>query len=125
MEEFRAASKKLAISYFGPVSAANKFFSSNGFPCPSLQNPPDHFEEDPEKGLARGLTTEKAIHILVASYDSSEISHQVHKEIAQMNKRLVSSDIEQAASTLDMLNGMIRKYKGQIQIHDVSSKDDL
>ncbi|QHO37746.1 Pheophorbide a oxygenase [Arachis hypogaea] len=31
------------ISYFGPVSAANKFFSSNGFPCPSLQNPPDHF----------------------------------------------------------------------------------
>ncbi|XLR47896.1 hypothetical protein S83_032556, partial [Arachis hypogaea] len=44
-------------------------------------------EEDPEKGLARGLTTEEAIHILVESYDSSEISHQVHKEIAQMNKK--------------------------------------
>ncbi|KAL4392537.1 hypothetical protein HN51_014029 [Arachis hypogaea] len=97
--------------YFGPVSAANKFFSSNGFPCPSLQNPPDHFvkiinkdfeqEEDPEKGLARGLTTEEAIHILVESYDSSEISHQVHKEIAQMKKR--DSDAMEKKSHADFL----------------------
>ncbi|KAL1328104.1 hypothetical protein HN51_038037 [Arachis hypogaea] len=97
--------------YFGPVSAANKFFSSNGFPCPSLQNPPDHFvkiinkdfeqEEDPEKGLARGLTTEEAIHILVESYDSSKISHQVHKEISQMKKR--DSDAMEKKSHADFL----------------------
>ncbi|KAL2343807.1 hypothetical protein Fmac_005092 [Flemingia macrophylla] len=75
--------------YFGPTSAANKFFSSNGFPCPSLHNPSDHFvktvnkdfEQDPEKGLAGGISTEEAIHILAKSYDSSEISHQVQKEI--------------------------------------------
>ncbi|KAK7252302.1 hypothetical protein RIF29_36148 [Crotalaria pallida] len=81
--------------YFGPVSAANKFFSSNGFPCPSLQNPSDHFVktinkdfvQDPEKGLSGGLSTEEAIHILVKSYDSSEISQQVEKEVAQIIER--------------------------------------
>ncbi|OIV94558.1 hypothetical protein TanjilG_25620 [Lupinus angustifolius] len=81
--------------YFGPVSAANKFFSSNGFPCPSLQNPSDHFVKtvnkdfvhDPEKGLAGGLSTEESIHILAKLYDSSEINHQVEKEIAQIIER--------------------------------------
>ncbi|KAL6269725.1 hypothetical protein ACE6H2_026636 [Prunus campanulata] len=29
--------------YFGPASAANQFFSLCGFPCPTLQNPSDHF----------------------------------------------------------------------------------
>ncbi|XLS75260.1 hypothetical protein HN51_032125 [Arachis hypogaea] len=58
-------------------------------------------EEDPEKGLARGLTTEEAIHILVESYDSSEISHQVHKEIAQMNKK--DSDAMEKKSHADFL----------------------
>ncbi|KAH1215466.1 ABC transporter G family member 11 [Glycine max] len=95
--------------YFGPTSAANKFFSSNGFPCPSLHSPSDHFVktinkdfeqfsagsinrftlhlQDPEKGLAGGLSTEEAIHVLAKSYDSSKICHQVQKEIAQTKKR--------------------------------------
>ncbi|KAG9451435.1 hypothetical protein H6P81_011400 [Aristolochia fimbriata] len=29
--------------YLGPTSAANEFFSANGFPCPSMTNPSDHF----------------------------------------------------------------------------------
>ncbi|CAJ2678129.1 unnamed protein product [Trifolium pratense] len=85
--------------YFGPVSAADKFFSSNGFPCPSLQSPSDHFvktinndfEQDPEKGLSGGLSTEEAIHILVKSYDSSQISHQVQKELYQIKKRVLDT----------------------------------
>ncbi|CAJ2678128.1 unnamed protein product [Trifolium pratense] len=87
--------------YFGPVSAANKFFSSNGFPCPSLQSPSDHFvntinkdfEQDPEKGLGGGLSTEEAINILVKSYDSSQISHQVQNELSQI-KKMVTDTME-------------------------------
>ncbi|GAU46845.1 hypothetical protein TSUD_83520 [Trifolium subterraneum] len=41
---------------------------------------------DPEKGLGRGLSTEEAIDILVKSYDSSEISHQVQNELSQIKK---------------------------------------
>ncbi|CAL5213619.1 unnamed protein product [Lathyrus oleraceus] len=82
--------------YFGPVSAADKFFSSNGFPCPILQSPSDHyvktinkdFEHDPEKGLGGRLSTEDTIHMLVKSYDSSEISHQVQKELSQIKQRV-------------------------------------
>ncbi|XP_045821775.1 ABC transporter G family member 1-like [Trifolium pratense] len=87
--------------YFGPVSAANKFFSSNGFRCPSLQSPSDHFvntinkdfEQDPEKGLGGGLSTEEAINILVKSYDSSQISHQVQNELSQI-KKMVTDTME-------------------------------
>ncbi|KAL1289583.1 hypothetical protein HN51_057995 [Arachis hypogaea] len=78
------------LVYFGPASAANKFFALNGFPCPTLQNPSDHFVkainkdfelEDPEQGLTDGLTTEEAIYMLVKSYQSSEISQQIQTEI--------------------------------------------
>ncbi|KAI4299111.1 hypothetical protein L6164_032601 [Bauhinia variegata] len=80
--------------YFGPVSAANKFFSSNGFPCPTLQAPSDHFvktinrdfDQDPEKGLSGGSTTEEAINILVQSYKSSDIFHRVQKEVVEIRK---------------------------------------
>ncbi|KAM7474861.1 hypothetical protein LguiB_022104 [Lonicera macranthoides] len=44
--------------YFGPAKSTNAFFSANGFPCPTLQNPSDHFlrtinkdfDEDIEQG---------------------------------------------------------------------------
>eukprot|EP01018_Ginkgo_biloba_P007521 Gb_18495 [translate_table: standard] len=29
--------------YFGEASAASQFFAANGFPCPSLRNPSDHY----------------------------------------------------------------------------------
>ncbi|CAL0331469.1 unnamed protein product [Lupinus luteus] len=105
--------------YFGPVSAANKnfclqFFSSNGFPCPSLQNPSDHFVktvnkdfvQDPEKGLAGGLSAEEPIYILAKLYDSSEINHQVEKEIAQIIQR----------DSISMLNGSHAKFYTQCLI---------
>lgn len=43
--------------------------------------------QDLEKGLGGGLSPEEAIHILVKSYDSSEIS-EVQKEIDQIKKRV-------------------------------------
>ncbi|XP_022762408.1 ABC transporter G family member 11-like [Durio zibethinus] len=81
--------------YFGPVSAANEFFALNGFPCPSLQNPSDHFlktinkdfDKDIELGFANGIPTEEVINILVKSYKSSDVYQEVQKEIAQICKQ--------------------------------------
>ncbi|KAK7319446.1 hypothetical protein RJT34_04167 [Clitoria ternatea] len=80
--------------YFGPASDANQFFASNGFPCPSLHNPSDHylriinkdFEQDAEEGFGKGVTTEEAIDILVNSYRSSQIRKQVKKEVEKISE---------------------------------------
>ncbi|XP_057415272.1 ABC transporter G family member 1-like isoform X3 [Lotus japonicus] len=83
--------------YFGPASAASEFFASNGFPCPTLQNPSDHllktinkdFEQDIEVGFAgtRTIPTEEAIHILLSSYKSSKWNHEVQNEVAILSEK--------------------------------------
>ncbi|RZC64823.1 hypothetical protein C5167_008511 [Papaver somniferum] len=71
--------------YFGPTSAANEFFALNGFPCPTMRNPSDHylrtinkdFDQDIEQGFGgKATTTEEAINTLFESYKSSPIFQQ-------------------------------------------------
>ncbi|XP_010258617.1 PREDICTED: ABC transporter G family member 11-like [Nelumbo nucifera] len=82
--------------YFGPASAANEFFALNGFPCPTLRNPSDHFlrtiNKDFDQDIEQGsdglkMTTEEAINILVRSYKSSEICQQVRTRVAELYKK--------------------------------------
>ncbi|XP_025640926.1 ABC transporter G family member 1 [Arachis hypogaea] len=76
--------------YFGPTSAATKFFASRGFPCPPLHNPADHFLRIINKDFKMveedcfhiGMKNEDTFKILVKFYSSSKISKQVRKEVA-------------------------------------------
>nr|KYP61160.1 ABC transporter G family member 11 [Cajanus cajan] len=96
--------------YFGPASDANQFFASNGFPCPTLYNPSDHylriinkdFEQDAEEGFVKGVTTEEAIDTLVKSYRSSQIRKQVINEV----EKIAESD-----------SGAIRKQRIHAAVH--------
>ncbi|XP_023735067.1 ABC transporter G family member 1 isoform X1 [Lactuca sativa] len=73
--------------YFGPTLAANQFFAVNGFPCPDLQSPPDHYlmtiNMDFDKDTARGeVPAEHIINALAESYKSSEMYTEVKSEIS-------------------------------------------
>ncbi|KAI3975139.1 hypothetical protein MKX01_038467 [Papaver californicum] len=82
--------------YFGPASAANEFFELNGFRCPTMRNPSDHylrtinkdFDQDIEQGSRGKVTTaEEAINILVESYRSSQIFQQVQQRVSGLSVR--------------------------------------
>ncbi|KAI3439267.1 ABC transporter domain-containing protein, partial [Psidium guajava] len=80
--------------YFGPASAATDFFAWNGFPCPTLQNPSDHFlktinkdfDVDIEQGVPK-VSTEEVIDTLVKSFRSSPNCQEVLGEVAKINKQ--------------------------------------
>ncbi|KAI3462085.1 hypothetical protein Pfo_018748 [Paulownia fortunei] len=80
------------MMYFGSASAANEFFASNGFPCPSMRNPSDHylrtinkdFDVDIEQGSDGMISAAEAIDFLAKSYKSSEAYRQVQQRVDQI-----------------------------------------
>ncbi|MCO5579451.1 hypothetical protein L7F22_033306 [Adiantum nelumboides] len=83
--------------YFGSTGQAAEFFLVNGFPCPSHQNPPEHYlrtinadyEEVMEEYVASGhqqLKTNQVINLLVEAYANSNVSLQASNEIKELLK---------------------------------------
>ncbi|KMT01539.1 hypothetical protein BVRB_9g215410 [Beta vulgaris subsp. vulgaris] len=89
--------------YFGPAKEANEFFAAQGYPCPTLQNPADHFlelinkdfddydvDEDIEEGcLLDRKSTEENVNILLNSYKSSENFQRVRGIIAKISNQVL------------------------------------
>ncbi|GFP86771.1 ABC transporter g family member 11 [Phtheirospermum japonicum] len=81
--------------YFGPSLLANEFFAMNGFACPAMQNPADHylkiintdFVEDVEWGTGNTFTAEEVINLLVKSYSSSHTCEQMKTLVLEIRKR--------------------------------------
>ncbi|KAI6699537.1 hypothetical protein NL676_013861 [Syzygium grande] len=79
--------------YFGLRSGAEQFFASNGYPCPTLRNPYDHYLrtinkdfDDIEQG-GNGMNAEEAIDTLVKSYLSSLMCHQVQQQVSRISEK--------------------------------------
>ncbi|KAI6699538.1 hypothetical protein NL676_013862 [Syzygium grande] len=91
--------------YFGLRSGAEQFFASNGFPCPTLRNPSDHylrtinkdFDADIEQG-GNGMNAEEAIDTLVKSYLSSLVYHQVQLQVSRISEKTVGGYMERNGS---------------------------
>ncbi|RZC89636.1 hypothetical protein C5167_027180 [Papaver somniferum] len=92
--------------YFGPASAAYECFTLNGFPCPTMRNPSDHYlrtinkdfdkvnlmgNDDTEKGLegnnCKLVITEEATNILVESYKLSQFSQEVKLRVSEISNK--------------------------------------
>ncbi|KAH9620638.1 hypothetical protein KSS87_008674 [Heliosperma pusillum] len=78
------------LVYFGPTSNANEHFALNGYPCPTMQNPSDHYLrtinkdfEDVEQGDEMS-STEEAIKVLSDSYKSSQTYQNVQQHISNI-----------------------------------------
>ncbi|XP_022844245.1 ABC transporter G family member 11-like [Olea europaea var. sylvestris] len=92
--------------YFGSTSAANEFFALNGFPCPPMRNPSDHylrtinqdFDEDIEQGFGEKRSAKKAINLLVESYKTSENFQQVQKLVNDIRLEIDVGQVENNGS---------------------------
>ncbi|KAJ0981403.1 hypothetical protein J5N97_009658 [Dioscorea zingiberensis] len=101
--------------YFGRTGLSAEFFSRNGFPCPTLRNPSDHylrtinkdFDKDIETGCSdKPVTTAEVIDILVHSFKMSNSCQETKRRVADicnMEGELVKSGSQASFKTQCMV----------------------
>ncbi|XP_047042706.1 ABC transporter G family member 1-like [Lolium rigidum] len=81
--------------FFGEAAHATEFFTQNGFPCPNLRNPSDHFlrtinkdfdEKIVKSSKATRKTAAEAIDILTQAYQSPAYLEKTVSKIAEMKQ---------------------------------------
>ncbi|KAL6854544.1 hypothetical protein ACP4OV_019106 [Aristida adscensionis] len=81
--------------FFGLAAHAAEFFTSNGYPCPPMRNPSNHFlrtinrdfdHESGERSPSIPSVADEAIEILVNAYKSSNTSEIAKKEMQDINQ---------------------------------------
>lgn len=119
--------------FFGQASEACNFFAASGFPCPTLQNPSDHFlkcvnsDFDRVRATLKGsfrlrehessdlnkLTAAQMINILVESYQTSNYamlaSAKCH-EISQMKGTILESSGSQSSFFMQTRTLTLRSF---------------
>ncbi|GKB60539.1 ABC transporter G family member 11-like protein [Tanacetum coccineum] len=75
--------------YFGPTFATNQFFAVNGFPCPALQSPAEHFlitinTDFNEDTVTGAVPVDQIVNALAESYKLSQIYKEAKSEIAKI-----------------------------------------
>ncbi|KAM1210985.1 hypothetical protein ACFX2I_002778 [Malus domestica] len=109
--------------YFGPASAANHFFTLTGFPCPTLQNPSDHFlktiNKDFEQDIEQGVTTptEVAIDTLIRSYKESETFQQVQRQVAELCKQDSGEKLEKRSRAGFLTQSLVLTRRSFVNMH--------
>ncbi|KAI3451175.1 hypothetical protein Pfo_007840 [Paulownia fortunei] len=86
--------------YFGSPLAANEFFAANGFICPPMRNPSDHylrtinqdFDVDAEQGFGAKRTAAEAINILVKAYNVSDAFQQVQQRVDEICRQIFTRE---------------------------------
>ncbi|KAF3435034.1 hypothetical protein FNV43_RR22121 [Rhamnella rubrinervis] len=100
-----SAASYYVMIYFGMACLANEFFSSSGFPCPTLQNPCDHFLKTINKDL-------KSLHrrsnqSLIKSYKASKICQRVRRQVAKISQQEYCGALENNKSHASFLTQCI------------------
>jgi ABC-type multidrug transport system permease subunit len=109
--------------YFGPAKDTSEFFTSNGFPCPPLRNPSDHFLTTINKDFDKDESTDaritsaaKAIQLLVNSYKSSTQAQDVLQQIAGI-RQVEGADVSKGGQASFLTQSLVLTRRSFVNMY--------
>ncbi|KAL8126995.1 ABC transporter G family member 1-like [Apium graveolens] len=111
--------------YFGSTSGANEFFALNGFPCPAMRNPSDHFlrtinkdfDTEGEETIYGGTTAAEATNVLVKAFQSSEQSQQVQRRVSEICEKNVGTVVSKGSQASFIIQCLVLTKRSFLNMH--------